>query len=83
MGDLVVFIAVQERVLRFFAEAARRMKNKPNFYGWDLWSEPHVINWAEIQQIGNLEYVQFCYCPSSIARFRRWPVFRGCSGGHW
>lgn len=63
---------VQERVLRFFAEAARRMKNKAAFYGWDLWSEPHVINWAEIQHIGNLEFVQFCYCRSSVARFRRW-----------
>jgi beta-galactosidase len=63
---------VQERVLRFFAEAAKVVKTKPAFYGWDLWSEPHIINWAEIYYLGNAEYIQFCYCPSSMARFRDW-----------
>ncbi|MCR4397166.1 MAG: beta-galactosidase, partial [Candidatus Saccharicenans sp.] len=42
------------------------------FYGWDLWSEPHIINWSEVYHLGDLRYVQFCYCPSSQARFRKW-----------
>jgi len=63
---------VRERVLRFFAEAAKAVKTKPAFYGWDLWSEPHIINWAEIYYLGNPEYIQFCYCPTSMARFRDW-----------
>jgi beta-galactosidase len=63
---------VREKILRFFAEAARVVKDKPSFLGWDLWSEPHIINWAEIYHLGNPEYIQFCYCPSSKARFREW-----------
>ncbi|HEK86811.1 MAG TPA: hypothetical protein ENO29_10740 [Candidatus Aminicenantes bacterium] len=63
---------VREKVLNFFSQAARAVKGKPAFYGWDLWSEPHIINWSEVYQIGDLKYVQFCYCPYSQARFRGW-----------
>ncbi len=63
---------VQQKILQFFAEAARVVKDSPAFLGWDLWSEPHIINWAEIYHLGNPEYIQFCYCPSSRARFREW-----------
>ncbi len=63
---------VREKILNFFAEAARVVKDKPAFLGWDLWSEPHIINWAEIYHLGNPEHIQFCYCPSSQARFREW-----------
>ena len=63
---------VQEKILRFFSETARAVKDKPAFYGWDLWSEPHIINWAEIYHLGDTRHIQFCYCPSSQARFRAW-----------
>jgi beta-galactosidase len=63
---------VRDKVLKFFAAAARAVKDKPAFYGWDLWSEPHIINWAEVTYVGDLNSVQFCYCPSSQARFREW-----------
>lgn len=63
---------VQAKILNFFSEAARAVKGKPAFYGWDLWSEPHIINWSEVYHLGNLNYVQFCYCHSSQARFRQW-----------
>lgn len=63
---------VRDKILRFFGEAAKVVKEKPAFYGWDLWSEPHIINWAEVYYVGNLENVQFCYCPSTQARFREW-----------
>lgn len=63
---------VKNRILRFYSEVAKAVKDKPAFYGFDLWSEPHIINWAEIYHLGNLEYLQFCYCSSSIKRFREW-----------
>jgi beta-galactosidase len=63
---------VREKILNFFSEAARAVKGKPAFYGWDLWSEPHIINWSEVYHLGDLRYIQFCYCPSSQARFREW-----------
>jgi len=65
-------LKVQEKILRFFSEAAKVVKDKPAFYGWDLWSEPHIINWAEVYHLGNAEYMQFCYCHSTMSRFRQW-----------
>jgi len=63
---------VREKVLAFFTAAARAVADKPAFYGWDLWSEPHIINWAEVYHLGSGDYLQFCYCPSTMARFRDW-----------
>ncbi len=61
--------AVHEAVLRLFSTIAQRMKDKPAFLGWDLWSEPHVVNWAEAMYMRSAE---FCFCPYTVARFRRW-----------
>lgn len=60
---------VHEAQLRFFTTLAEHMKTKPAFFGWDLWSEPHVINWAEATYMRSPE---FCFCPYSVARFRTW-----------
>jgi beta-galactosidase len=65
-------LEVRKKILSFFTEAAKVVKDKPAFYGWDLWSEPHIINWAEVYHLGNAEYMQFCYCHSTMARFREW-----------
>lgn len=53
----------------FYAALAERARNNPTLVGWDLWSEPHVINWANPTWIPNPE---FCYCPYTIRRFRGW-----------
>jgi beta-galactosidase len=63
---------VQDKVLRFFKAVAEAVKGKTAVYGWDLWSEPHIINWAEVYYVGDLNSVQFCYCHSTQARFREW-----------
>jgi beta-galactosidase len=34
---------IQEAVLRFMTEAAKVAVEYPNFYGWDLWSEPRAL----------------------------------------
>lgn len=60
---------IAERVHGFYAEVARVASEYDAFYGWDLWSEPHVINWALIDYIPN---AQFCYCEATQARFREW-----------
>lgn len=60
---------VRERALAFLSAAAEMAAKKPAFYAWDLWSEPHIINWAIINYIPD---AQFCYCPYTQARFRRW-----------
>ena len=53
----------------FYAALAARAKKSPAFLGWDLWSEPHVINWANPTWIPNPE---FCFCPHTLKRFRGW-----------
>jgi beta-galactosidase len=60
---------VREAVLNFYTETAKVASSYPNFFGWDLWSEPHIINWAHIDYVPN---VQFCFCPGTRARFRDW-----------
>lgn len=60
---------VRKAVLDFFQEVARHVSARPAFYGWDLWSEPAALNWA---RIGYKSEPMFCYCPSSIERFRQW-----------
>jgi len=60
---------VRQATLDFLSEVARHAAKSRAFHGWDLWSEPHIINWAEINYIPN---ASFCYCPHTMARFRRW-----------
>jgi beta-galactosidase len=55
--------------LDYFQQVAKVASVSKAFYAYDLWSEPHVINWAEIDYIPN---AQFCYCPYTLARFREW-----------
>jgi beta-galactosidase len=61
--------AVREADRAFYAAVARRAAASPAFIGFDLWSEPHVINWATPTYLPNPE---FCFCPNTVARFRDW-----------
>jgi beta-galactosidase len=60
---------IRKLVDALYSEIARVISRSPSFYGWDLWSEPHIINWAEIDYIPN---AQFCYCRATQAAFRAW-----------
>ncbi len=60
---------VRQAVERFLSATARVAIQYPNFLGWDLWSEPHIVNWAYINYVPN---VQFCFCPNTRAVFREW-----------
>ena len=60
---------VQKATLGFYSALARHVGRHPAFYGWDLWSEPHIINWATMQYMVNPE---FCFCAHTSARFRQW-----------
>ena len=53
----------------FFTQVARHATASPAFHAYDLWSEPAVMNWALPAYVPN---AQFCYCPHTQARFRRW-----------
>ncbi len=60
---------VRQADVAFYKAIAAHVKDNPAFYGWDLWSEPHVINWATPTYIENPE---FCFCPYTIRRYRAW-----------
>ncbi len=60
---------VRKAILAFYAEVARHAEKDPAFYGYDLWSEPAAMNWA---RVGYKSEPMFCYCPSSMERFRLW-----------
>lgn len=60
---------VQKAEIAFFTALAKRAARSKAFLGWDLWSEPHVINWATANYLYRPE---FCFCPSSVKRFRAW-----------
>ena len=60
---------VRKADLAFYAALAEHVRGRAAFIGWDLWSEPHIINWANPTYISNPE---FCFCKNTVARFRRW-----------
>ncbi|MCZ2075216.1 MAG: beta-galactosidase [Bryobacteraceae bacterium] len=60
---------IRQRDLAFYTALAGRVRRSKAFAGWDLWSEPHVINWANPTYISNPE---FCFCKNTIAKFRSW-----------
>jgi beta-galactosidase len=60
---------VRRAILNFYQTVAQHTQQSPAFYGWDLWSEPAALNWA---RIGYKSEPMFCYCSSSIDRFRVW-----------
>ncbi len=47
-----------------------------NFYGWDLWSEPHIVQWG---RPGWIQDAQYCFCAHTQARFREWLKKKYCS----
>lgn len=53
----------------FLRELARFVKSYANFYAWDVWSEPQIVQW--VFRLGSPRSI-FCYCGHSIDRFRKW-----------
>lgn len=58
---------VRADVARFISAVSARARAHRAFYGFDVWSEPHVVNWVWFN-----EPVQFCFCPHTLAKFRTW-----------
>jgi beta-galactosidase len=62
--------AVRAATGAFLERLAGRLAPQIAFYAWDLWSEPHVVNWAYLDQLSGSTL--FCYCPYTAARFQGW-----------
>ncbi len=61
--------ALKAEIVKFISALSRDANRFPALYGWDVWSEPHVVNWADFPYLKNPE---FCYCRYSQQRFRKW-----------
>jgi beta-galactosidase len=61
--------AVRDEVVKFIERLSQDANRYPALYGWDVWSEPHVVNWAGFDYLKSPE---FCYCRYTQARFREW-----------
>ena len=64
---------VRSVIVKFLQALSRDANKSPALYGWDVWSEPHVINWAEFPYLANPE---FCFCSYTEARFRQWLMMK-------
>jgi len=62
---------VRKEAELFMQKVAEQVKNSSAFYGWDVWSEPHVVNWTWLDWLPE-GAAWFCYCRHSQERFRRW-----------
>ena len=58
---------VREDMAAFIAAVSARAATHPSFYGVDVWSEPHIVNWVWFNTP-----VEFCFCPHTQRRFREW-----------
>jgi beta-galactosidase len=63
---------VRARVLGFYrALGAFAARHAELVYGFDVWSEPHVVNWVWFSDPSMTpQAVEFCFCNRSMARFR-------------
>lgn len=60
---------VRSEIVKFLQALSAEANRNTALYGWDVWSEPHVVNWAEFPYLENPE---FCFCAYTQARFREW-----------
>ena len=58
---------VREAMTRFIGAAAARARGHRSLYGFDVWSEPHIVNWVWFNT-----NVEFCYCRYTQTKFREW-----------
>ncbi len=68
-GYCIDHAGVRREIMAFLEALSRDANRSESLYGWDVWSEPHVINWADFSWLPQPE---FCFCAGSQARFRQW-----------
>jgi beta-galactosidase len=61
---------VHQAAEAFLGVLAAHVADQPNFYAWDLWSEPHIVQWGYFDFLP--QPAIFCYCSHTVQRFRDW-----------
>lgn len=60
---------VRKHIEQFLERLAIIVSSHESFYAWDIWSEPHIVQWSWIDYIKD---PWFCYCKNSQKRFIEW-----------
>jgi beta-galactosidase len=60
---------VRKAIAELYSKTAEVAVQYPNFHGWDIWSEPHIINWIIRPWV---QHAQFGFNPYTQDRFRQW-----------
>lgn len=60
---------VRKHIETFLQKLAAVVASHESFYAWDIWSEPHIVQWSWIDYIKD---PWFCYCKHSQNRFIEW-----------
>jgi len=68
-GYCIDHSGIRELFTNFYKEAAKIAVQYSSFYGWDLWSEPLMVQWGWPAWIPDAQY---CFCPHTQERFRQW-----------
>jgi beta-galactosidase len=55
---------------RFMRTLAGHVTDRKPFLAWDLWSEPHIVQWGYFDFLP--QPAAFCYCHYTTQRFRDW-----------
>ncbi len=55
---------------RFMRALAGHIADRKPFLAWDLWSEPHIVQWGYFDFLP--QPATFCYCHHTAQRFRDW-----------
>ena len=61
---------VRGKAETFMQETAGHFRDRKELIGWDLWSEPHIVQWAYFDYLP--QPAVFCYCHYTTQRFRDW-----------
>jgi len=60
---------VRKHITEYLLKLAKAVSKHKSFYAWDIWSEPHIVQWSWIDYIKD---PWFCYCKNSQRRFVEW-----------
>jgi len=61
---------IRTRAEAFMQDAAAHFAGRAELIGWDLWSEPHIVQWGYFDYLP--QPAVFCYCRHTVQRFRDW-----------
>ncbi|MFB6194647.1 MAG: beta-galactosidase [Haloplanus sp.] len=62
---------VRERATEMLRRVADHVGDHPAFHAWDVWSEPHIVQWTWLEWLP-FNIAWFDYSPASQERFRDW-----------